>query len=128
MTVRVRRSPASRTISSASRYSSRVPFSALSATSASVAGILYAGRLQGASYTLGEQDLLTVIAAVVIGGTRLFGGEGSVIGALVGSLLMGVLTNGLILWGFSASEQLIAQGALLLVAISLTLRGQRAEG
>jgi len=100
----------------------------LSATSASVAGILYAGRLQGASYTLGEQDLLTVIAAVVIGGTRLFGGEGSVIGALVGSLLMGVLTNGLILWGFSASEQLIAQGALLLVAISLTLRGQRADG
>lgn len=100
----------------------------LSATSAAVAGILYAGRLQGATYTLGEQDLLTVIAAVVIGGTRLFGGEGSVIGALVGSLLMGVLTNGLVLWGFSASEQLIAQGTLLLVAISLTLRGQRADG
>ena len=87
--------------------------------------ILYTGRLQGASYTLGEQDLLTVIAAVVIGGTRLFGGEGSVIGALVGSLLMGMLTNGLILWGLTSSEQLIAQGALLLLAISLTLRGQR---
>ena len=69
--------------------------------------------------------LLTVIAAVVIGGTRLFGGEGSVIGALVGSLLMGMLTNGLILWGLSSSEQLIAQGVLLLLAISLTLRGRR---
>jgi ribose transport system permease protein len=97
----------------------------LSGASAALAAMLYTGRLQGASYTLGEQDLLTVIAAVVIGGTRLFGGEGSVVGALVGSLLMGMLTNGLILWGLSSSEQLVAQGALLLLAISLTLRGRR---
>jgi ribose transport system permease protein len=97
----------------------------LSGASAALAAILYTGRLQGASYTLGEQDLLAVIAAVVIGGTRLFGGEGSVIGALVGSLLMGMLANGLILWGLSSSEQLVAQGALLLLAISLTLRGRR---
>ena len=99
----------------------------LSGTSAAVAGILYTGRLQGASYTLGEQDVLTVIAAVVIGGTRLFGGEGSVVGALVGSLIIGTLTNGLILSGFSPSEQLIAQGVLLLLAISLTLREPRTE-
>jgi ribose transport system permease protein len=97
----------------------------LSGAAAALAGILYAGRLEGASYTLGEQDLLTVIAAVVIGGTRLFGGQGSVIGALLGSLIMGMLTNGLILWGLTSSEQLVAQGALLLVAISLTLRGRR---
>jgi ribose transport system permease protein len=97
----------------------------LSGLAAALAGILYAGRLQGASYTLGEQDLLTVIAAVVIGGTRLFGGEGRVLGAAAGSLLMGMLTNGLILWGFSASQQLIAQGVLLLGAIALTLRGGR---
>jgi ribose transport system permease protein len=97
----------------------------LSGASAALAAILYTGSLQGASYTLGGQDLLTVIAAVVVGGTRLFGGAGSVVGALVGSLLMGMLTNGLILWGLTASEQLIAQGALLLLAISLTLRGRR---
>ena len=83
----------------------------LSAAAAALAGILYTGRLQGASYTLGRADLLTVLAAVVIGGTRLFGGVGSVIGALVGSLIMGVLTNGLILWGLSSSEQMIAQGS-----------------
>jgi ribose transport system permease protein len=102
----------------------RVKFATLvlSAASAAVAGILYAGRLRGASYTLGEQDVLTVIAAVVIGGTRLSGGEGSIIGALVGSLLMGMLTNGLILSGLSSSEQMISQGLLLLLAISLTLR------
>jgi ribose transport system permease protein len=97
----------------------------LSGTSAAVAGILDTGRLQGANYTLGEQDLLTVIAAVVIGGTRLFGGQGSIIGALVGSLMLGMLTNGLILWGLSSSEQMISQAVLLLLAISLTLREPR---
>jgi ribose transport system permease protein len=99
----------------------------LSGASAAVAGILYTGRVQGATYTFGEQDLLTVIAAVVIGGTRLSGGVGSVIGAVVGSLIMGMLTNGLILSGLSASEQMIAQGVLLLLAISLTLREPKGE-
>jgi ribose transport system permease protein len=99
----------------------------LSGASAALAGILYTGRLQGATYTLGEQDLLVVIAAVVIGGTRLFGGRGSVVGALVGTLILATLTNGLILWGFSSSQQLIAEGVLLLVVVSLTLREPRAE-
>jgi ribose transport system permease protein len=94
----------------------------LSGAAAALAGILYTGRLQGASYTLGAQDLLTVFAAVVIGGTRLGGGEGSVVGALVGSLIMGTLTNGLILSGLSSSQQLIAQGVVLLLAIALTFR------
>ena len=94
----------------------------LSGAAAALAGVLYAGRLGGATYTLGDGDLLVVIAAVVIGGTRLFGGKGSVIGALLGSLLLATLTNGLILWGLSSSEQLIAQGVLLLAAIALTLR------
>jgi ribose transport system permease protein len=66
-----------------------------------------------------------VIAAVVIGGTRLFGGQGSIIGALVGSLIMGMLTNGLILSGLSTSEQMVAQGLLLLLAITLTARAER---
>jgi ribose transport system permease protein len=94
----------------------------ISGAAAGLAGLLYAGRIQGASYTLGESDLLIVIAAVVIGGTRLFGGAGSVIGALVGSLIMGMLTNGLILMGLDSNQQMVAQGALLLIAISLTLR------
>jgi ribose transport system permease protein len=97
----------------------------ISGTAAGLAGLLYAGRIQGASYTLGASDLLIVIAAVVIGGTRLFGGAGSVIGALVGSLIMGMLTNGLILMGLDSSQQMVAQGVLLLVAISLTLREPR---
>jgi ribose transport system permease protein len=97
----------------------------MSATAASFAGMLYAGRLEGARYTLGEADLMTVIAAVIIGGTRLFGGVGTVVGALIGSLIMGMLNNGLILMGLSVSEQMIARGVILLLAISLTLRERK---
>ncbi len=102
----------------------RVRFSvmALSGLCAGLAGILYAGRLHGARYTLGETDLLTVIAAVIVGGTRLNGGIGSVMGALIGSLLMGLLNNGLILMGLSVSEQLMVRGLIILAAITLTLR------
>ena len=89
---------------------------------ASVAGLLYAGRLHGARYSLGEADLLMVIAAVVIGGTRLFGGRGSILGAVVGAWLMGMINNGLILMGFSVNEQMIARGVILILAIIISLR------
>jgi ribose transport system permease protein len=89
---------------------------------AALAGLLYAGRLHGARYTLGETDLLTVIAAVIVGGTRLSGGMGTVVGALIGSLLMGMLNNGLILMGLEVSGQMMVRGAIILAAIALTLR------
>ena len=94
----------------------------MSGALAGLAGLLYAGRLHGARYTLGEGDLLTVIAAVIVGGTRLNGGEGSILGALVGSWLMGMLNNGLILMGYQPSDQMIARGLIILVAVALTLR------
>ncbi|SDY99934.1 monosaccharide ABC transporter membrane protein, CUT2 family [Micromonospora pattaloongensis] len=96
-----------------------------SAMCAALAGLLYAGRLQGARYTLGEADLMTVIAAVIVGGTSLFGGKGSIVGALLGSLLMGMLNNGLILAGLSVSQQMMARGAIILIAVSLSLREKR---
>jgi ribose transport system permease protein len=89
---------------------------------AALAGLLYAGRLHGARYTLGEGDLPTVIATVIVGGTRLNGGSGSMVGALIGSLLMGMLNNGLILMGFEPSDQMIARGLIILIAVALTLR------
>jgi ribose transport system permease protein len=94
----------------------------MSGVLAALAGLLYAGRINGASYTLGEADLLTVIAAVIVGGTRLTGGVGSIFGALVGSWLMGMLNNGLILMGYQPSAQMIARGAIILIAVALTLR------
>jgi ribose transport system permease protein len=96
-----------------------------SATAAALAGLVYAGRLQGARYTLGETDLMTVIAAVIVGGTSLFGGKGSIAGAVVGSLLMVMLNNGLILAGLSVSQQMIARALIILVAVSISLRGKR---
>jgi ribose transport system permease protein len=98
---------------------------AISGMTAALAGLLYAGRLHGARYTLGEADLLTVIAAVVIGGTSLFGGKASVIGSVLGSLILGMLNNGLILMGFSVSEQMIARGIILILAVALSLREAR---
>ena len=89
---------------------------------AGLAGLLYAGRLQAAKYTLGETDLMTVIAAVIVGGTLLNGGKGSIIGALVGSLMMGMLNNGLILMGLSVSDQMIVRGLIILVAVAVSLR------
>ncbi len=112
----------------AARYSGinvariRIASLVICSTSAALAGLLYVGRLHSARYSLGETDLLTVIAAAVIGGTSIAGGRGSIIGALIGSLLMGVLNNGLILMGLSVTEQMIARGAIIIVAVALSLR------
>ncbi|MGC3939584.1 ABC transporter permease [Roseobacter sp. EG26] len=89
---------------------------------AGLAGLLYAGRLQAAKYTLGESDLMTVIAAVIVGGTALNGGKGSVMGALVGSVLMGMLNNGLILMNLKVSDQMIVRGLIILLAVAISLR------
>lgn len=100
----------------------RIAVLVISAMTASLAGLLYTGRLAGARYTLGEADLLTVIAAVIIGGTSLFGGRGSVVGAVVGSIIMGMLNNGLILMGLEVAEQMIARGVIIILAVALSLR------
>ena len=94
----------------------------LSGLLAALGGLLYAGRLQAARYTLGETDLMTVIAAVIVGGTALNGGKATVIGALVGSLMMGMLSNGLILMGLSVSWQMIVKGLIILCAVAVSLR------
>ena len=65
---------------------------------------------------------MTVIAAVIVGGTLLNGGKGSIVGALVGSLMMGMLNNGLILMGLSVSDQMIVRGAIILAAVAVSLR------
>ncbi len=100
----------------------RIAVLVISSLTAAFAGVMYAGRLHGARYTLGEQDLLTVIAAAVIGGTSMSGGRGSIVGAIVGSIIMGMLNNGLILMGLSVSEQMIARGIIIIVAVALSLR------
>ena len=86
---------------------------------AGLAGMLYAGRLQSGRFQWGEGDELSVIAAVILGGTSLFGGRASVIGALLGSVMIGLINNGLILAGLESSQQQIVRGAIIVVAVAL---------
>lgn len=92
----------------------------LSSLAAAVAGMLYAGRLQSGRFQLGEGDELSVIAAAVLGGTSLFGGKGTVIGSIMGALMIGLINNGLLLMGLEFSQQLIARGAIIILAVAVT--------
>jgi ribose transport system permease protein len=91
----------------------------LSAVVASVAGMLYAGRLQSGRFQWGDGDELSAIAAVILGGTSLFGGSGTVIGTLFGALLIGLINNGLVLAGLESSQQQIVRGAIIILAVAL---------
>lgn len=84
-----------------------------------VAGIIFAGILKSADPIAGVGFELQCIAAVVIGGTRLGGGKGSVIGALFGAALMGILRNGFVLLRVSAYWQVVAMGAVIVGAVAL---------
>jgi ribose transport system permease protein len=86
---------------------------------ASVAGMLYAGRLQSGRFQWGSGDELSAIAAVILGGTSLFGGFGSIIGTLFGALLIGLINNGLILAGLDSSQQQVVRGAIIILAVAL---------
>ena len=91
-------------------------------------GLLYLGQFTAATYTLGSSDLLNVLAAVIVGGTVLAGGQGSVVGALIGSLLIGLIGNALIILGLATPEQLMARGLIIILAVILSSRprGRRA--
>jgi ribose transport system permease protein len=90
----------------------------ISGVAASIAGMLYAGRLHSGRFQLGEGDELSVIAAAVLGGTLLFGGKGTVVGSIMGALMIGLINNGLILMGLEFSLQLIARGVIILLAVA----------
>lgn len=97
----------------------------ISSLTAAVAGMLYAGRMQSGRFTFGEGDELSVIAAAVLGGTSLFGGVGTVVGSIVGALMIGLINNGLILMGLEYSQQLIARGAIIILAVGLSQEKRR---
>ncbi|MGA2477604.1 MAG: ABC transporter permease [Spirochaetia bacterium] len=96
----------------------------ISAMTAALAGMLYAGRLHGARYNIGEGFEMSVIAATVLGGTSLFGGIGTILGSIVGAIVIGIINNGLILMGLDISQQMFFRGIILIVAISLNTRLQ----
>jgi len=86
---------------------------------AALAGIIQTGRLGSATATTGQMWELHTIALVVIGGTALFGGQVTIIGVVVGALILGVLENGLMLLGLSAFWQRVFLGLVVIVAVGL---------
>lgn len=99
----------------------RIKFQVLliSGVVASFAGMLYAGRLESGRFQWGSGDELSAIAAVILGGTSLFGGAGSVVGTLFGALLIGLINNGLILAGLDSSQQQVVRGVIIILAVAL---------
>lgn len=97
----------------------------LSSCAAALAGMLYAGRLHSGRFQFGEGDELSVIAAAVLGGTSLFGGAGTVVGSIMGALMIGLINNGLVLMGLEFSQQLIARGAIIIIAVAISQTRKR---
>lgn len=90
---------------------------------AGVAGLLVTSKLNSAQPNAGMSYELDSIAAVVIGGTSLNGGRGTIVGTVLGCLIIGVLNNGLVLLGVSAVWQQVIKGLVILVAVAVDKAG-----
>ena len=90
-----------------------------------VAGILIASRLNSAQPALGQGYELDAIAAVVIGGTSMSGGEGTVLGTVIGAFLISVLTNGLRILSVPQEWQIVVTGLIIIGAVYLDILRRR---
>lgn len=98
----------------------------LSGVAAGLAALVLSARLHSARPNIAEGLELDAIAAVILGGTSLFGGRGTVTGTVIGSLIIAVVNNGLILLGMPAALQLTVRGLIVIVAVSIMRpRGER---
>lgn len=86
---------------------------------AGLGGLILSGNLASADPNLGMGYELDVIAAVILGGTALSGGRGSIIGVVIGALLMALLNNAFVLLGISAYWQVVTKGLVIIFAVAL---------
>jgi ribose transport system permease protein len=95
---------------------------------AGLAGVLIAARLNSAQPSLGQGYELDAIAAAVIGGTSLSGGEGSILGTVIGAFIISTLTNGLRILSVPQEWQIVVTGGIVILAVYLDVirRRQRA--
>ena len=94
---------------------------------AATVGLIIASQLVAAHPATGHYFELNAIAAVVLGGTSLAGGRGTIVGTLIGAFVIGILTNGLTLMGISSFRQLIITGSVIVLALIIDQIQQRAE-
>jgi len=97
----------------------------LAAVVAGLAGMIWAARFTSGAYNAGETTTLNSIAAVVIGGASLFGGEGTIIGTIVGALIIGTIQYGLVVLGVSPFWQYVAVGLVVIFAVIADQFGRR---
>jgi ribose transport system permease protein len=97
----------------------------LSGLFAGLAGVLMAARLNSAQPALGAGYELDAIAAVVIGGTSLSGGEGSILGTIIGAFIISILTNGLRILSVPQEWQMVVTGAIVVLAVFLDILRRR---
>jgi len=98
---------------------------AISGFLSGLTGIVLASRLNSAQPTAGMGYELDAIAAVVLGGTNLFGGEGELWGTLVGAFIMGILNNGLNMLNVSSFYQQVVKGIVILIAVTVAQSGKK---
>lgn len=95
---------------------------------AGIAGVVYSSRMNGAQPGAGNMFELDAIAACFIGGAAVTGGVGRVTGALIGGLIMAVMSNGMQLMGVDQSVQQVVKGLVLLLAVAFDVWNKRRAG
>ena len=100
----------------------------ISGFAAALSGIIMTARIASAQISLGTGWEMTVIAAVIIGGTSMFGGAGTVLGTAIGSLLLSIISNGIVLMGISAYWQNIVTGLIIILAVGIDHYKRRKSG
>jgi ribose transport system permease protein len=99
----------------------KVGIYALAGTFTGIAGVIMASRLNSAQPALGQGYELEAIAAVVIGGTSLSGGKGTIVGTIIGALIMSVLTNGLRVLSIPQEWQTVVVGIVIIFAVFMDI-------
>ena len=99
----------------------------MGAALAALGGIIVTSRLDSAQPNAGASYELDAIAAVVIGGTSLNGGKGSVWGTVIGAVIIGVLNSGLVLMNVSPFWQQVVKGGVILLAVIINKMGDKKE-
>ncbi len=100
----------------------------MSGFSAAICGILVASRLSSAQPMAGNGYEMEAIAAAVLGGIAITGGEGNILNTIIGALMMGVIRNGLNLTGVNSYWQMVIIGLILVIAVANQMRRHRKSG